>query len=56
MRRVPLFLLFFSLFISSILNAQTGKIAGTITDQSTGDPLIGVNVQLARQPILKVIM
>lgn len=44
MRRVSLFLFFSTLFISSILTAQSGKIAGTVTDQTTGDPLIGVNI------------
>ena len=44
MRRVPLFLLLSTLFISSVLHAQTGKIAGKITDKLTDDPLIGVNV------------
>ena len=40
------FLLFAFLIISTniSLNAQTGKITGTVTDATTGESLIGVNV------------
>ena len=40
------FLLFAFLIISTSisLHAQTGKITGTITDATTGESLIGVNV------------
>ncbi|HKJ67807.1 MAG TPA: TonB-dependent receptor, partial [bacterium] len=34
------------LFISTVALAQTGKVAGTITDEETGEPLPGVNVVL----------
>lgn len=38
-------LLFLSLFIiTSALYSQTGKITGTVTDEKTREPLIGVNV------------
>jgi hypothetical protein len=30
-----------------VLNAQTGRIEGKITDRETGEPLIGANVELA---------
>lgn len=40
---IPLLCLSFIVF-NSLLFAQTGKIAGTITDAETGEPLIGVNV------------
>lgn len=42
------FLLFVFIIISSTFSiySQTGKIAGTIKDASTGEPLIGVNVIL----------
>ncbi|MBN2281018.1 MAG: TonB-dependent receptor [Candidatus Marinimicrobia bacterium] len=31
-------------FMSTLLQAQTGKISGRVIDESTGDPLMGVNV------------
>jgi hypothetical protein len=32
------------LLLPVFLHAQTGKIKGTVTDQATGDPLIGANI------------
>lgn len=48
MRR-KLFVLIFSIFsvISMVFAGTTGKIAGMVVDNDTGDPLIGVNVMLA---------
>ncbi|MCK5086347.1 MAG: carboxypeptidase-like regulatory domain-containing protein, partial [Melioribacteraceae bacterium] len=43
MKRFLLLAFSLLLFTSSLL-AQTGKVAGTITDRTTGEPLIGVNV------------
>jgi hypothetical protein len=31
-------------FCSSVLAQTTGKISGTVVDESTGEPLIGTNV------------
>ena len=36
----------FLVFIPLTLFAQTGKIAGKVTDRETGEPLIGANVQV----------
>ncbi|HGY57111.1 MAG TPA: TonB-dependent receptor [Caldithrix abyssi] len=45
--RLPLLLLFIFVWQSSVLYAQnSGKIAGVITDATTGEPLIGANVVL----------
>ncbi|HHE55739.1 MAG TPA: TonB-dependent receptor, partial [Caldithrix abyssi] len=33
-------------FINSLFAGTTGKIAGVVTDASTGDPLVGVNILL----------
>lgn len=45
MKAVKFFGCVFALFlIASTTFAQTGKITGTVTDASTGDPLPGVNV------------
>lgn len=39
-----LFVLLFSILLAPLAAAQSGKIAGTITDAQTGETLIGVNV------------
>jgi outer membrane receptor protein involved in Fe transport len=39
-----LFFLFFLLFTTNCLHAQTGKIAGEVLEENTGEPLIGVQV------------
>ena len=44
MKKIILLSLFLLLFLSPHVFAQTGKITGTITDQKTGEALIGVNV------------
>ncbi len=45
MRRVLLFLLLISVMVPAmVFAATTGKIAGTVTDAKTGEPLPGVNV------------
>ncbi len=40
----PLWLLMFFLFYSFALAQTTGKIAGRVTDQNTGEPLPGANI------------
>ncbi len=48
MRRFPLFVLILcaALYSTYTYAGTTGKIAGTVTDQETGEPLPGVNVFL----------
>lgn len=44
-RGINIYLLFFALlFISKIVVAQQGEVHGVVSDKSTGEPLIGVNV------------
>ena len=43
LKLIFLYFIFFSLF-TTILNAQTGKIAGSVTDADTREQLIGINV------------
>jgi hypothetical protein len=45
MRRKSIFFLFF-LFVGVQFAFAQGKIAGRVTDNATGDPLIGVNVSI----------
>ena len=40
------FLVFLTLSHITLLGDVTGKVSGKISDQSTGDPLIGANVML----------
>ena len=44
--RTTLMLLFAMIALASSVQAQSGKIVGTVTDAATGDPLPGVNVYL----------
>ncbi|ARA93136.1 hypothetical protein AWN76_008170 [Rhodothermaceae bacterium RA] len=44
MRRATLLLAVALLFPATVALAQSGKIAGIVTDAATGEPLIGVNV------------
>jgi len=44
--RTTLMLLVAMLAMAASVHAQTGKIVGTVTDASTGDPLPGVNVYI----------
>ncbi|MCK5033455.1 MAG: carboxypeptidase-like regulatory domain-containing protein, partial [Calditrichia bacterium] len=44
MRILSILLIFFVMFSSFLLAGTTGKIAGLITDASTGEPLPGVNI------------
>ena len=37
-------ILLFMLFASSFTFSQTGRISGKVTDQQTGEPLIGTNI------------
>ncbi len=47
MKRIPFLLIISLLVLFSLLEAgTTGKISGRISDKSSGDPLIGVNVVL----------
>jgi len=47
MKRIPFLIVANILLLFSLLGAgTTGKISGRITDKTTGDPLIGVNVLL----------
>ena len=43
---MKLFLLFFTLAISSRLFAQETKISGTITDAETGQPVSGASIRV----------
>ena len=36
-----------TLGVSSLLLAQSGTVAGRVTDTDTGDPLVGANVTLS---------
>lgn len=42
--KIYLLLLFFIAFISTAFSGTTGKLAGKVTDEETGEDLIGVNV------------
>jgi hypothetical protein len=44
-KRIFILLILF-IFNSNIFSGTTGKIAGVVTDKSTGEPLIGVNILL----------
>ena len=44
MSKVFVTVLIFLFFAGSILAGTTGKIAGTVKDQDTGEPLVGANV------------
>ncbi|MBN1780608.1 TonB-dependent receptor [bacterium] len=44
---IVLFSIFMLIFISAGFAGTTGKIAGKVTDQSTGDPIPGANVLVA---------
>jgi len=37
-------ILFFFLLLTGIMLASSGKLKGKVTDQQTGEPLIGANV------------
>ena len=39
-------ILLVSLFACSVIFAQAGRISGKVTDQETGEPLVGANVVL----------
>src|SRR5690625_1538049 len=48
--RKVLLLIAATIFTASFVFAQTKTITGTVSDQSDGDPLIGVTVQVKENP------
>ena len=42
--KIPKYLIFLFFFAQVLFAGNTGKISGRVTEKSTGDPLIGVNV------------